>query len=44
MYPYLFTIDFHEYIKEGTFLVDLSFTYLHWTIIEQIEEGKLKIN
>jgi hypothetical protein len=36
-------VDYCEYPIKGSFFVDLSFSYLHWTIIEKLEQGELKI-
>lgn len=43
MYPNLFSVDNAAFFRDGDYLIDLSFSYFHWTIIEQIEAGTLKI-
>ena len=39
----MFTVDYTINETSGKFVADLSFSFLHWNLIEQLESGKLKV-
>lgn len=44
MYDHMFTIDYQQLILTKAPIVDLSFTYMNWMVIEQIYSGNLSID
>ena len=40
----LFTVDYNIEGTKGRFMSDLSFTFLHWNLIEQLNERKLEVS
>lgn len=43
MYPKLFSIDYYENECQGRIMLDLSFSFLNWKIIEQLRDGDLDL-
>ncbi len=45
MYPVMFSVDFDQCpIESARFQIELSFTFVHWNLIEQLKAGELSIN
>lgn len=44
LYPELFTVDYQVDKCTGMHVADMSFTFLHWKIMEQLENGSLGID
>ena len=43
MYEDVFSVDYQQDKCKGMFTADLSFTFLHWQMIEQLEKGELEL-
>lgn len=41
LYPILFTVDYDVDEFKGRYVADLSFTFLHWNLMEKMENGKI---
>jgi hypothetical protein len=39
LYPNLFTVDYTLEGFEGRYVADLSFSFLHWNLMEKLESG-----
>lgn len=44
LYTELFTVDYQVDNGRGLFMADMSFTFLHWKIMEQLEKKRLEIS
>ena len=44
MYEEMFTVDYQLDECKGKFLADLSFTFLHWKLMEQMQDGIVDMN
>jgi len=44
MYPKLFNADYYEDDCKGRIIMDLSFSFLNWKIIEQLRDGEMTLN
>jgi hypothetical protein len=44
MYDEIFTVDYQIDNNNGMHIADMSFTFLHWKIIEQLESKNLSID
>lgn len=44
MYPKLFHADYYAEDCKGRIMLDLSFTFLNWAIIEQLRDSKITLN
>jgi hypothetical protein len=43
LYRNLFTVDYTLDNYLGRYVVDLSFSYLHWNLMEKLETGKIQV-
>jgi hypothetical protein len=43
LYEELFTVDFRLGECKDRYISDLSFSFLHWNLMEQLESGKLSV-
>ena len=44
MYPHLFNIDYYVDDCKGRIMMDMSFTFLNWNIIEQLRDGEMELS
>lgn len=43
VYPRLFNADYYEDDCKGRILIDLSFSFLNWKIMEQLRDGEMTL-
>ena len=43
-YENLFTVDFNVDNCKDRYVVDLSFTFLHWNLIELLAKGRIQVD
>ncbi len=44
MYNVLSTVDYKYKFSKDKYVADLSFTFLHWNLMEQLEKGEITVN
>ena len=40
----MFTVDYNLEGSRGKFIADLSFSFLHWNLIEKLESGQIQLD
>ena len=44
LYPELFTVDYGQDDFKGRYVTDLSFSFLHWNLMEKLESGDITVD
>lgn len=44
LYPFLFTVDYGVDAYKGRYFADLSFTFLHWNLMEKLRAGTISVD
>jgi hypothetical protein len=44
LYNAMFTVDYSLEGSRGKFLADLSFSFLHWNLMEKLESGLIQLD
>lgn len=44
LYPSLFTVDYGVDQYKGRYFADLSFTFLHWNLMEKLRAGTISVD
>lgn len=44
LYRNMFTVDYTVDQYSGRYVADLSFSYLHWSLMEKLEKGQILVD